>query len=259
MSLDKLKQNWESLAERDALGAILTDESKAGGRWDIAAFMATGEAEVEVVMEHLARIGHLPDFRGAALDFGCGVGRLTQALARRFASSVGVDISREMIDKADKINQFADCKYLVHTDVRLPFAERTFAFIYSNIVLQHVPARYSKEYLREFVRVLATDGVLVFGVQDSFAMPDLASRITRIRHILRLRSRIQSALGRDKGNMQMHCLPHQMVRRALGPVRVVDVQWTNTAARDFNGKLLYLAQPPKSGYIGMQYCVVKEP
>jgi SAM-dependent methyltransferase len=259
MKLDKLKDDWESLAERDALGAILTDASRADGKWDIAEFFATGEAEMEVVMRHLASIGRLPGFDGAALDFGCGVGRVTQALARRFASCAGVDISRQMIEKADSLNQYPHCSYVVHSDTKLPFADGNFSFLYSNIVLQHVPPNYSERYLREFVRVLAPGGVLVFGVQDSFAAPDFASRMVRIRHVLHLKSRIQDALGVGERHMRMHCLPEQVVRRALGSAKVADVQFTNTAAKDFNGKLVYLPQAPASGYVGKQYCVVKEP
>jgi hypothetical protein len=56
--------------------------------------------------------------------------------------------------------------------------------------------------------------------------------------------------------MQMHCLPEHIVRRALGSAKVVDIQFTNTAAKDFNGKLVYLGQPPASGYVGKQYCVI---
>lgn len=258
MKLDKLEDDWESLAERDALGAILTDATKADGRWDTAEFLATGEAEIEIVMGHLTGIDCLPSVEGAALDFGCGVGRLTQALAWRFASCVGVDISRQMIEKADSLNQYPHCRYVVHTDTTLPFADGSFSFLYSNIVLQHVPPQFSEQYLREFVRVLAPGGVLVFGVQDSFAVSDLASRMVRIRHVLHLKSRIQDVLGVGESHMRMHCLPEQLVRRALGSARVVDVQFTNTAAKDFNGKLVYLPQAPASGYVGKQYCVVKE-
>jgi hypothetical protein len=57
--------------------------------------------------------------------------------------------------------------------------------------------------------------------------------------------------------MQMHCLPERAVRRALHPAKVADIQLTNTAAKDFNGQLVYLRQPPAAGYIGKQYCVVK--
>jgi SAM-dependent methyltransferase len=259
MTLDELKKDWESLAERDALGAILTDASKTRGRWDVAEFMSTGEAEIQVVMGHLARIDCIPNFYGAALDFGCGVGRLTQPLARRFASCVGVDISPQMIQKAESLNQYAHCRYVASSDARLPFADASFSFLYSNIVLQHMPPRFSEQYLREFVRVLAPEGVLVFGVQDSFAAPDISSRMVRVRHVLRIRSRIKDALGWGQRNMQMHCLPEPIVRRALDPAKVVDIQLTNTAAKDFNGKLVYLRQPPTSGYMGKQYCAVKQP
>ena len=257
-NLDKLKNAWEGLAERDALNAILTDESRAGGKWDVAEFLATGDAEIETVMNHLAAIGHSPNYTGAALDFGCGVGRLTQALARRFASSVGVDISQQMIQQAEALNRYAHCRYVTSSAAPLPFADASFSFIYSNIVLQHVPRRFAKEYLREFVRLLAPDGVLVFGVQDSFAAPDFSSLQTRVRHVVHLRSRIRVALKRGSGDMQMHCLPERIVRGALGSAKVVDVQLTNTAGRDFNGRLVYRPQAPASGYVGKQYCVVAQ-
>lgn len=258
ITLDRLKNDWESLAESDALSAILTDDSKAAGKWSIAEFMATGDAEIRIVMSHLAGLDSVPDFKGAALDFGCGVGRLTQALARRFASCVGVDISRSMIQKADSLNQYPHCRYVTNSDARLPFSDESFSFIYSNIVLQHMPRPLSKGYLKEFVRILAPGGVLVFGVQDSFAAPDGSSLLTRIRHILHIRSRIKVALRLGPGDMQMHCLPELAVRDALGSARIVDIQLTNTAAKDFNGKLVYLRQAPVSGYIGKQYCVVKQ-
>jgi SAM-dependent methyltransferase len=148
---------------------------------------------------------------------------------------------------------------VAHSDLRLPFADEKFSFIYSNIVLQHMPRRFSEPYLRDFVRVLAPGGVLVFGVQDSFAAPDISSRMIRARHILRIRSRIEDVLGLGPRHMQMHCLPERAVRRALGSARVADIQFTNTAAKDFNGKLVYLPQAPTFGYVGKQYCVVKEP
>jgi SAM-dependent methyltransferase len=256
MNLKSLKNNWESLAERDALFAILTDQSRVGGKWNVAEFMATGEAEIETVMHHLAGIGCIPNYAGKALDFGCGVGRVTQALAPRFTSCVGVDISRQMIEKARSLNLYAHCRYLANSGEQLAFADASFSFIYSNIVLQHVPRRFSTAYLREFVRVLAPGGLLVFGVQDSFAAPDVSSLLVRVRHVLRIRSRIRAAAG--VGDMQMHCLPERVVRKALGSARIVDIQFTNTAAKDFNGELVYLREAPTSGYVGKQYCVVKE-
>jgi ubiquinone/menaquinone biosynthesis C-methylase UbiE len=255
--LSGLKRSWESLAQRDALAAILTDESKSGGRWDITEFMATGDAEIETVLQHLDAIGLHPDPGGAVLDFGCGVGRLTQALARRFQSCIGIDISQEMITQANTLNHYGHCRYVASATPQLPFADESFSFHYSNIVLQHVPRSYAVSYLREFTRVLAPGGVLVFGVQDSFAAPDLPSLLTRIRHILHPRSRVRGWFKRSGGEMQMHCLPERAVRQALGTATIKDIRYTNTAAKDFNGKLVYLHHPPPSGYVGRQYCVTK--
>lgn len=259
MNLNTLKKDWEDLAERDALWAILADPGRTGGKWDVAEFMATGGREIETVMSHLAAIHCSPNRNGTALDFGCGVGRLTQALARDFASCIGIDISQQMIQKAESLNRHANCRYLASSDARLPFDAASFSFIYSNIVLQHISRRFAIEYLREFVRVLAPGGVLVFGVQDSFAAPNLSSRLVRIRHVLHIRSRIKDALGLGSRSMQMHCLPESAILSALGQAKVVDTQFTETAAADFNGKLAYLHQAPASGYVGKQYCVTKQP
>lgn len=181
ITLDKLRNDWENLAERDALWAILTDSKKAGRKWEVAEFMATGEAEISTVMTYLTWIGCLPDCEGMALDFGCGVGRLKQAIVQRFASCVRVDISKQMIYQAQALNRFAHCRYVAISDTRLPFADNSFSFIYSNIVLQHVPRHISELYLPDFVRVLAPDGVLVFGVQDSHSAGFLVSLLTRTR------------------------------------------------------------------------------
>ena len=255
--LSGLKSAWESLAQRDALAAILTDPSKSGSKWDVTEFMATGDAEIETVLQHLDAIGLHPDPGGAVLDFGCGVGRLTQALAGRFRSCVGIDISQEMITQANALNRYGHCRYVVSATPQLPFADERFSFLYSNLVLQHMAPHFAVNYLREFMRVLSPGGVLVFGVQDSFAAPDLASSLTRIRHILHLRSRLRAWYKGSSGDMQMHCLPEHVVRQALGPAIIVDIRYTNTAAKDFNGKLVYFQQPPRSGYVGRQYCARK--
>lgn len=256
-TLDSLKDDWESLAERDALHSILTDATKVSGQWNIAEFMATGNTEIEMLMQYLARFGYIPNRDGIALDFGCGVGRLTQALGHYFDSCVGLDISRTMVHQAQLLNELPHCRYIATSDIPLPLPADAFSFIYSNIVLQHIPRRFAKAYLRELARVLAPSGLLVFGVQDSFAMPNLSSLLTRFRHILHMRSKLDAILKNGRRDTQMHCLPERIVRRAMGSARILDVQFTNTAAKNFNGRLAYLQQAPISGYVSKQYCVTK--
>jgi ubiquinone/menaquinone biosynthesis C-methylase UbiE len=102
--------------------------------------------------------------RGRALDFGCGVGRLTQPLAAYYDEVFGVDIAPSMIDKADELNRHGErCRYVLNGEDNLrAFPDRYFDLIYSNITLQHMKPRYAFRYVKEFLRVLSRDGLLVF-------------------------------------------------------------------------------------------------
>ena len=143
--------------------AVLSDPAKKGGKWNLREFMANGEREIALLWHQLAQLGLVPN-SGVALDFGCGIGRLTQALARRFGHVIGVDVSPSMIAVAREVNHYpniADYVCNAHPDLRdLP--SQSVDFIYSNIVLQHVVPELSIEYLHEFFRLLKPEGILVF-------------------------------------------------------------------------------------------------
>jgi 2-polyprenyl-3-methyl-5-hydroxy-6-metoxy-1,4-benzoquinol methylase len=94
--------NWTKWGEIDPLWAILSDPKKRGNKWDSEEFFDTGRKKVEEDLEWLAQRGLRLHF-GKALDFGCGVGRLTRALSSYFTEVHGVDISPSMIDKAKQL------------------------------------------------------------------------------------------------------------------------------------------------------------
>src|SRR5688572_7536637 len=130
---------WNRHAQKDPMWAVLSDPAKKGRKWDVQEFMANGEREIALLWHQLAQLQLIPDYR-TALDFGCGIGRLTQALARRFDRVVGVDISSSMIAVAQNIDQYPSTVEYVcngHPDLR-DLQSRSCDFIYSNIVLQHV-------------------------------------------------------------------------------------------------------------------------
>src|SRR5262249_14322414 len=93
LPLEQHEQDWTEL---DPYWAILTTSGKRFGRWDSDEFFATGPPEVEGLMNRAAQLGHPQQYR-RALDFGCGLGRVTRALADRFEECVGVDISENMV------------------------------------------------------------------------------------------------------------------------------------------------------------------
>lgn len=98
--------------------------------------------------------------RGRAVDFGCGVGRLTQALCSHFGTCDGVDIAPSMIAVAESYNRVGDrCRFHVIDDSRLSFlATGSVDFVYTAHVLQHMEPRYASDYVAEFLRVLRPGG-----------------------------------------------------------------------------------------------------
>ena len=166
--LKKLQRNWEGLARKDPLWAILADPSKKGGRWDVEEFFNTGQREAHDLIEHIDSL-HVIMARDSAMDFGCGVGRVSQALAHYFNSVCGVDIAPTMIELARKYNRYPEkCKfYLNETDDLKTFEDSSFNLVYSNITLQHMEKKCIIRYLRKFLRVIAPGGLIVFQLPSS--------------------------------------------------------------------------------------------
>jgi SAM-dependent methyltransferase len=165
MQIEELRRHWDSFGKKDPLWAILTVPGKRGGQWDVGEFFNMGVVEIQGVTKYLD--DKVPGYRtGLALDFGCGVGRLTQALCAHFDRCIGVDIAESMVDLANRFNLYGDrCEYRVNTEPHLRlFEDHTFDFIYSNIVLQHMEPQYSSTYMREFVRLLSPAGYALFQV-----------------------------------------------------------------------------------------------
>jgi SAM-dependent methyltransferase len=168
MNLDRLQRHWDEFGRRDPYWAILTDPSKKGNRWDLDEFFKTGEREVDEVLAWVESLG-VPPRRGRALDFGCGAGRISQALARHFDAVVGVDIAPSMIVLANQHNRHGErCRYVLneHADLR-QFPDASVDFLYSRLVLQHLRPKVIKAYVGEFARLLAAGGVAVFNVPVS--------------------------------------------------------------------------------------------
>lgn len=162
--LDLLQRQWNDVGEEDPLYGVLTYRELRGGKWDPRAFFDTGEKEISELLDALKQHHKSPLEFGDALDFGCGVGRLTRALAKRFRSATGVDIAPAMISNAIALNkEIANATFTVNqTNNLAQFPTGSFDFIYSNIVLQHMPPSLAKGYILEFVRLIRPGGVAVF-------------------------------------------------------------------------------------------------
>lgn len=164
-ALHALGDDWDMISDCDAFWAVLSDPEHKHGKWSEVDFFKLGMDEIETVMATAETyLGPLQN-RRRALDFGCGIGRLTRALGHVFESCDGVDISTNMVSQARILN--ADHKNLhfhVNRDPDLKlFADHHFDFIYSGLVLQHIPDRDQiLRTLAEFVRITASGGVIAF-------------------------------------------------------------------------------------------------
>ena len=166
MGLKRTKRNWDDLAELDTYWAILGYPDLRSGKWVEREFFDTGEREIAKLMSVASELGYLPR-RERALDFGCGVGRLTRTLAGTFAEVCGVDISSEMISRAMTLNSDRpNCRFIQNdkADLRI-FADGEFDLIYTVLVLQHQPSRRAAcKLIGEFLRTLRSGGLLMFQI-----------------------------------------------------------------------------------------------
>ncbi|MBO0779906.1 MAG: 3-demethylubiquinone-9 3-O-methyltransferase [Ktedonobacteraceae bacterium] len=98
------------------------------------------------------------------LEIGCGGGLICEELARRGATTIGIDISQAALNTAREHVQQIDLGHMAHFEhgaaEMLPYANGSFSVIACLDVLEHV--RDLQATIREIARVLAPGGVFIF-------------------------------------------------------------------------------------------------
>jgi ubiquinone/menaquinone biosynthesis C-methylase UbiE len=141
---------WNQAALDNPMTAILSNHQD----WDPTVFFETGRAWLA---EHraFAFSANVTVKGRRALDFGCGVGRMTEALGEYFENVVGIDISDEMVRLARQYRRRDNTEFVQVPESPLPFPDKEFDCVYSTIVVQHIPFPYNIQYVREFFRISA--------------------------------------------------------------------------------------------------------
>lgn len=234
MQIKDLRRDWDACARNDPLWAIITHPGKRGNKWDVSEFFRTGVAEIEGVLGYIQSLG-VPLRRERALDFGCGVGRLTQAMADYFNEVHGVDVSPSMVELARRYNRHNEkCRYHANDSSSLGiFPNNHFDLVYSNITLQHIDPKDAMKYVQEFVRVLVPRGLLVFQLPSAPSNPLRAG----LKHVIATRL---LWLFRRLGYIRRPIMVMHGVRResVVGVVqragaRIIDIREDQSAGSDW--------------------------
>lgn len=244
-ALWRVRENWEYLAKHDPFWAIYSLPEKKGRKWGLREFFETGIPEIDKIVEYTRKVS--PNLScGEALDFGCGVGRATQALCRHFASCWGIDIAPTMIELANTFNVHPDkCRYILNEKQDLSVLDpQRFDFIYSNIVLQHMPPPISLDYISECVRLLAPSGVFVFQLPAKLEreMPFLgADGVPIPAPILAADSPLEARIA-------MFTVPREQVVSAIQDSggEVLEILTTSPAGPDWLGDFYWVRKPTRS-------------
>ena len=142
--LDDLKRNWNEPGRTvDPLWAIFAyPEYRHGNRWTVGV-LRPARPRSRLIRGRWT-LGASPGRDNErALDFGCGAGRLTQALGRRFDRADGVDVAASMVDVADDAKIDPQPIVLPPQRALRPGRVRhgTFDLILSIVVFQHMSNR----------------------------------------------------------------------------------------------------------------------
>jgi len=204
--IGKIKAVWTHLGISRPHFSVLTHpqflpENLSGS---INEFWESGEQEAERLERILARYEFFSLATKTCVEFGCGVGRVTMSIARRFARVHGYDISPGHLSHADK-RAAEEAIY----NVSLHQCSETFLaalhecdVFYSMIVFQHNPPPLISRLIRNALHSLKSGGIAVFQVptyQNGYRFE--TAEWLRTDHAL---------------EMQMHCVPQQHIFEIVG-------------------------------------------
>lgn len=213
-STEEMRAYWDSKARENAywyIHSVLKYQNP-----DEAEFWRSGDDNLLRTLEPLG-----VTFRGdeRVVEIGCGVGRMTRALAGRTAEVVGVDVSAEMVERARQHLADVPNVSIVLGNGRdlVGLDDDSFDAAYSFIVFQHIPdPAVTCSYIREMGRVLRPSGWAVFQISDD---PKIHLKET-YKGVRSRKERLKALLGREhRGTMRPQWLgsavPRPMLLEAL--------------------------------------------
>lgn len=172
--MDSMARQWDELARLNARYSIIsTPDFESGESSSLEAFWASGREDLDRILSMLS-LGITS--RLTAVEIGCGIGRMTHALAARV---VALDVSPEMITRARALGaELTNVEFMVGSGSDLAgVAEASADLVLAWFVLQHIPRpRVVLSYVNEAGRVLRPSGTAFLHMRTSRGAFDHALR-----------------------------------------------------------------------------------
>jgi SAM-dependent methyltransferase len=168
--LDASREFWDEKARENPYWYVSSAGPYAGR--DMADFWASGPR----IWSDLKRVSGYEAFREAVIvEIGCGVGRLTCALAREAGHVLAFDVSAEMLKVAATSVTESNVTFHLADSPDLPQLPEGCADAFvAYCVFQHLPGNDTlRRYLQAAVRVLKPGGMLIF----TLTPPDWRDRL----------------------------------------------------------------------------------
>lgn len=212
---DRIASAWQAFGETEPHWSVLTQDEYRQDNLaaSIDLFYRSGRRDVDAFFNFLRRAA-IPTSFAKALDFGCGVGRLTLGLAQFAEQVVGVDISPphlrlaaerareegidnvafEAIGSVDELNRY-----------------RGFDLVLSLIVLQHNPPPVMAALYARLLAALAPNGVAIVQIPTFIKDQTFSSA---------------EYLASEQPQMEMNFLPQAVIYRLIDEAdcRVIEVR-----------------------------------
>jgi SAM-dependent methyltransferase len=234
--LDRVYRAWSRLGEDDPFYSVLTfdrfHQDQIAENMD--EFYSSGLRDIERLALCLQRNAVKANIR-QVVELGCGVGRLTDLLAERFPSVIGLDVSKPHLELARQhcekqkrrnvelrqVRSMADIESLPEIDL-----------FFTLIVLQHNPPPVIVAILERIASKIAPGGLMYFQVPT---------------YLPGYRFRVQEYLDSpETSTIEMHAVPQHTILRLLADAGLQLIEIVEDDCTGIQGAIsnTFLAQKP---------------
>ncbi len=263
----KTDRDWTILGEKDPYWGVISHDQYRQGKLSkegIKQFYESGVRHVELIMRTIRSRLDARFAPRTALDFGCGVGRVTIPLARHCESVLGLDVSPGMVKRAQErcaCENITNAAFAVCGD-ELDRISGSYELIHTFIVLQHIPSRRGMRVVHRLLESLSDGGVCVLHATYAHreaACPDADAPLAR-----RARQSLRRLAWRNAGPL-MRCVRPRVDRSGPAPItsyeydlnelfrvvqeagiRHIDIEYTEHAG--LYGVILFFQRSPGATY-----------